>query len=142
MRPTRLQGNTADAEVVGIARDLRFVSVGEPAKPHAYLPFARSDAGYQTILIEVAPGQALPSENIRKTILATNPAARVYAVNSLADWVDGSFWQIRWEVSVLSAFAALALLLSAVGLYGTISYQVTPAPPRDRPAHGCRSQAR
>ncbi|MGA3205050.1 MAG: ABC transporter permease, partial [Bryobacteraceae bacterium] len=117
--------NKADAEVVGIARDLRFVSVGEPARPHAYLPFARSDAGYQTILVEVEPGQALPSETIRKTIVATNPAARVYAVNTLASWVDGSFWQIRWEVSVLSAFAALALLLSAVGLYGMISYQVT-----------------
>jgi macrolide transport system ATP-binding/permease protein len=116
-----------NAEVVGIARDLRFVSVGEPAKPHAYLPFARSEEGYETILVETDVGQrhALPFEAVRKTIVATNPAARVYAVNSLADWVDRSFWQIRWEVSVLSAFALLALVLSAAGLYGMISYHVT-----------------
>jgi macrolide transport system ATP-binding/permease protein len=115
------------AEVVGIARNLRFVSVGEPAKPHAYRPFSQSYDGYQTIIVETDVGQrhALPEETIRKTIVATNPAARVYAVTTLADWVDRSFWQIRWEVSVLSAFAALALLLSAVGLYGMISYQVT-----------------
>ncbi|MGA3187626.1 MAG: ABC transporter permease [Bryobacteraceae bacterium] len=117
--------NKTRAEVVGIARDLRFVSVGEPPQPHAYLPFARSDAGYQTILVEVEPGRGLPPETIRKTIAATNPAARVYGINTLAYWVDGSFWQIRWEVSVLSAFAALALALAAVGLYGMISYQVT-----------------
>lgn len=113
------------SEVVGIARDLHFVSVGEPAKPHAYLPFARSDDGYQTILVEVEQGHALLSATIRKTIVATNPAARVYAVNTLADWVDRSFWQVRWEVSILTAFATLALLLAAVGLYGMISYQVT-----------------
>ena len=119
--------NKSTAEVVGVARDLRFVSVGEPAKPHAYLPFARSTDGLQTILIETNVGQshALPYESIRKTILATNPAARVFAVNTLADWVDRSLWQIRWEVSVLSAFALLALALSAAGLYGMISYHVT-----------------
>ncbi len=117
--------NKSDAEVVGVARDLRFVSVGEPAKPHAYLPFARSNDGYQTILVEVGRGHALPSETIRKTIVSSNPAARVYAVNTLADWVDRSFWQVRWEVSILTAFATLALLLAAIGLYGMISYQVT-----------------
>ena len=111
------------AEVVGIARDLRFVSVGEPAKPHAYLPFARSDDGLQTILIETSSNSL--AEAVRKMILATNPAARVYAVNTLADWVDRSLWQIRWEVSVLTAFAMLALVLSAAGLYGMISYHVT-----------------
>ena len=115
--------NKTTAEVVGIARDLRFVSVGEPAKPHAYLPFARSNDGLQTILIETSSHSL--AEPVRKTILATNPAARVFAVNTLADWVDRSMWQIRWEVSVLTAFALLALALSAAGLYGMISYHVT-----------------
>jgi macrolide transport system ATP-binding/permease protein len=115
--------NKTSAEVVGIARDLRFVSVGEPAKPHAYLPFARSTDGLQTILIETSSDSL--AEAVRKTILATNPAARVFTGNTLAHWVDRSMWQIRWEVSVLTAFALLAMALSAAGLYGMISYHVT-----------------
>jgi predicted permease len=112
------------AEVIGIAKDLRFVSVGEPAKPHAYRPFSQNYEGYQTIIVGQVPDLSI-AEQIRKTITATNPAARVYAVKPLSDWVDQSYWQIRWEVSVLTAFATLALVLSAVGLYGMISYQVT-----------------
>jgi predicted permease len=114
------------AEVIGIARDAQFVSLGEPPKPHAYRSFTQSYDGYQNIIVETDVGQrhALP-ETIRKTIVATNAGARVFAVKSLAGWVDQSYWQIRWEVSVLSAFASLALVLSAVGLYGMISYRVT-----------------
>jgi len=114
------------AEVIGIAKDLRFVSVGEPAKPHSFRPFSQNDDGLQTIVVGQVPDLSSSiAESIRKTITATSPSARVYAVKPLSNWVNLSYWQIRWEVSVLSAFAALALLLSAVGLYGMISYQVT-----------------
>jgi len=109
------------AEVVGVATDLRFVSVGEPARPHVYVPFARNSDGAQNIIVETTADP----ETIRKAIASVNAAARVYQVQTLDSWVDRSYWQVRFEVDVLGAFAVLALLLAAVGLYGMISYHVT-----------------
>jgi len=95
--------------------------VGEPARPHVYVPFARNSDGAQNIIVETTADP----ETIRKAIASVNAAARVYQVQTLDSWVDRSYWQVRFEVDVLGAFAVLALLLAAVGLYGMISYHVT-----------------
>jgi ABC-type antimicrobial peptide transport system permease subunit len=53
------------------------------------------------------------------------PGVRVYEVRPLADHVERSFWQVRWEAGMLGVFGGLALSLAAVGLYGAMAYYVT-----------------
>ncbi len=113
------------AEVIGVARDLKFASLGQDARPHVYRPFSQVYDGYQTIIVETPANPGALIETVRKTIAASDTSARIYAAKPLADWVDRSYWQIRWEVIILSAFAALALVLSAVGLCGMIAWHVT-----------------
>jgi len=112
-------------EVVGVARDARVVSLGEAFKPHVYRDFAQDSGGVQNILVETASGRTATPESLRKTIAAINPNARIYGVHPLSEWVDRSYWQVRWEVSMLGAFGVLALVLAAVGLYGVVAYHVT-----------------
>lgn len=116
---------TIALEVAGVARDTRFSSLGEPAKPHVYRAFGQAYGGVQNILVETASDPKTMLETVRKAIVKSNAGVRVYGVKTLKDWVDQSYWQIHWEVSVLGAFAILALLLATVGLYGVIAYQVT-----------------
>jgi predicted permease len=111
-------------EVVGVARDTRFVSLGDPPKPHVYRPFSQNYRGIETILVETASSGTM-LETVRKAVASSSAGVRIYSVTPLSEWVDRSYWQVRWEASMLGAFGCLAVLLAAVGLYGVAAYHVT-----------------
>jgi predicted permease len=112
-------------EVAGVARDARLESLGEAPKPHVYRAFAQDSGGMQNILVETASDAGTQLETVRKTVTASAAGARIYGVRPLSEWIDRSYWQVRWEVSMLAAFGGLALLLAAIGLYGVVAYHVT-----------------
>ncbi len=111
--------------MVGLARDARLQSLGQPAGPHVFRAFAQDSGGIQNIIVATVPAGGAPLEMIRKTVTQRNTAARIYGVRPLAEWVDRSFWQVRWEASMLAVFGVLALILAAVGLYGVVACHVT-----------------
>ena len=113
------------AEVVGVARDTKVVSLTESPSSHFYLPFSQNYNGLATIVIQTTGNAAAMTETVRRALLQENSSVRVYAAESLASHLERSFWQVRWEVSVLLIFGFLALALAAMGLYGIIAYHVT-----------------
>jgi len=114
-----------EMEVVGVARDSKVVSLGEPAGPHFYLPYSQNYTGLATLVLETTVEPRAMVQEVRQLLHRENRSLRIYALEPLASHLERSYYQVRWESSMLAIFGIVALALSTVGLYGSIAYHVT-----------------
>ena len=112
-------------EIVGIVPDVTEQGPGNDPEPFAYMPFAQAPINDITVLVRsTLPVPAVLAET-RAAVHELDADLPVYGETSLADALAGSIAQPRFYVLLLSAFAALAVLLAALGIYGVISYVVS-----------------
>jgi putative ABC transport system permease protein len=111
--------------IVGIVRDFRHYRLPQPMGPALYMPYAVWPGLSQTLVIRTQledPYSLVPA--IRSVLRSLDPQLALYNVKTMRDAVDESFWRQRLQSEVLGVFAALAVLLAVVGIYGLISFSV------------------
>ncbi len=113
------------AEIIGVVKDFKVRSLTEAPHAHIYLPFAQRYTGLANIVIETEGSPTAAIDTLRKFFLNSSSGLRIFQMGTLQEHVNGSFWQTKWEASLLATFGMLALLLASVGLYGVIAYHVT-----------------
>jgi predicted permease len=112
-------------EVVGIARDSRYRTLGETPHPHVYLPFAQSDGQSATVIVRAAadPRPLVPVVQ-RELELLPVPLEGFFG-RTLRDHLAIYLLPAELASSMSAALGAVAMLIAAVGLYGLIAYTVT-----------------
>ena len=110
-------------EVVGVVGDIRHRSLGEPARPAYFVPYAQGLISPLRLVIRHrnTPGIA---EEVRKVIARKDPEVALYDVKTMEEYLATSVASPRFQTLLLAVFAGVGLALTAVGLYGVMAYGV------------------
>jgi putative ABC transport system permease protein len=114
-------------EIVGVTNDVRNHGLDAPPAPEVFIPVRQQDAAWNNQLFLVVRARSdaaalLPA--VRRTLAALDPDQPVYAIRTLDEAFADSIAQRTAAMVLLSIFAAIALVLAAVGVYGLMSYMV------------------
>jgi predicted permease len=111
-------------EIVGVVGDIKLKNLTAGALPQYYLPYEQAVTTNPYLVIRTAGNPAMIQDGIRTAVHDVDRGVPVYQVSSLEDYVSKSAAQPRFQTFVLTCFAAISLVLMAIGLYGLLSYMV------------------
>ncbi|HJT82195.1 MAG TPA: ABC transporter permease, partial [Chthoniobacterales bacterium] len=112
-------------EVVGVARDIKAVTLGETPTPMVYLPLDEMPDGGMTIFAHTAgpPGPLLAE--IHRIVKATDIHIPITYEKTITEHMAFALWPSWMGAVILGALGLLALLLASVGVYGVMAYSVS-----------------
>jgi putative ABC transport system permease protein len=111
-------------EIVGVVGEIRTSNLADPPVPAYYIPLPQLMWGPPSLVIRTAGDPRGVASQVRQVLSSMDPSAPLYDVRPMDDYLALDLGRARFQTALLGFFAGVALLLTAVGLYGVIAFAV------------------
>ncbi len=109
-------------EVIGVVGDVLHSGLDSNARPEMFVPYWQSPTTQMTFVVKTTPDAAAMLPAVKSAIREVNPNQTFSKSATMEQLVNDSLKQRRFNLFLLVSFAVLALLLAAIGVYGSINY--------------------
>ncbi len=110
--------------IVGIVGDTHLEGLDTVPEPEMYFPFRQSPMPYMTLVVRTSGDAAALADTVRRLVAEIDPDQPITGVTTMDQVLSDSLTRRRFSMVLLGVFAAIGMLMAAVGLYGVMSFFV------------------
>ena len=119
----RIEIQKIQYEIVGIARDMRYMGPAAPPAPEVFLPYERVKFGGGTFIVRPAGDATAAMASVKAAIWSVNPVLPI-EIRTAEELFGQATAARRFNTLLMTIFGALALVIAATGIYGVIAFVV------------------